>query len=137
MTKVYDLRDDKHTIKLIQNASLNTEDSGLKAEYGLFGSSEWWRAIDQGSIPKCHMEGVISRVYMSGHNDFPEFEVTSETGKTSWERKGDDRHFVVGRRVKITYVIQKFKKPLEIRTMKGKKELAESRVALEIWIQAT
>src|SRR3989338_5658134 len=134
MTKIYDLHNDRHTIKLIQDATLNTEDYGLKPEHGLFGSQEWWQAVEQGVIPKKQVEGVISRVYMTGHNDFPEFEVTSETGKTKWERKGNDKYYVVGKRVKILYVTQKFKKPLRIRGLSGKKGLmTDSDVMLEIW----
>ncbi len=135
MIKIYDLRHDRRTITLIQDATLNTEDCGLKLEQGLFGSQEWWQAIEQGVIPKKQIEGVISRVYMSGHNDFPEFEVTSETAKTNWERKGNDTYFVVGRRAKILYVTQKFKKPLAIHGLNGKKELmTDSKVILEIWV---
>ena len=127
MKKIYDLRDDKRTIKLIQDATLNTKNFGLKPEYGLFGSEEWWEAIEDGAIPKKVLEGIISRVYMSGHNDFPEFEVTAlDNNKTSWERRGHDKYYVLGRKIKIIYVVQKFRQPLRIQT--------DSHNILEIWI---
>ena len=136
MIKIYDLRDDRYTINLIQDATLHTEDAGLKVKHGLFGSTEWWGAIEKGVIPKNRIKGVISRVYMSGHNDFPEFEVTSESGRSSWERNGDDYHFVVGRKIEIVYVTQDFKKPIEIRRIKGRRELmTASRIILEILVQ--
>ena len=137
MMKIYDLRDDKRTVELIQNATLNMREFGLQPDHGLFGSQEWWEAVEQGVIPKKITEGVISRVYMSGHNDFAEFEVTSGTQKKSWERKGDDKYYVVGRKVRIIYVMQKFKKPLAIRSSMGRKEfMTDSDVVLEIWIQS-
>ncbi len=136
MLKIYDLHHDKRAVKLIQDATLNTEDFGFKQEHGLFGSREWWQAIEQEMIPMKRIEGIISRVYMSGHNDFPEFEVISAEGKTSWERKGNDRYYVVGKRTKIIHVTQKFKKPLEIRGPRGHKELKiDTDMILEIWIQ--
>lgn len=128
MIKVYDLRDDKRTVKLIQDATLNTKDFGLKPENGLFGSKEWWEAIKNGIIPKNTLEGIISRVYMSGHNDFPEFEVTANDGsKTRWERQGHDKYYVMGKRIKIIYVVQKLKRPLITCGAKAKN-------VLEIWI---
>lgn len=128
MIKIYDLRDDKRTIKLIQNATLNTKDFGLKPEHGLFGSGEWWEAIENGTIPKKVLEGIISRVYMSGHNDFPEFEVTaSDRSKTNWGRRGHDKYYVPGKKIKMIYVVQKFKRPLRNQT--------DSHNILEIWIE--
>ncbi len=128
MTKIYDLLDDKRTIKLIQDATLNTKDFGLKPEHGLFGSEEWWEAIENGTIPKKVLEGVISRVYMSGHNDFPEFEVSARDGsKTSWERQGYDKYYVVGKKIKMIYVVQKPKRPL-------RNQADRHKILLEIWI---
>ena len=130
--KVYDLRTDIPHIQDIQTATLQTAEYGLKPDHGLFGSDEWWFAIEEGLIPKLVVDGVISRVYMSGHNDFPEFDVTSDQGKTSWERLGNDRCYVIGRRVHLIYVKQQFKVPLKI----GRgRQLTESSVVLEIWVE--
>lgn len=137
MVKIYDLRDDAYTVKLIQSATLNTKNFGLKPDYGLFGSQEWWEMVERGVIPKHIIEGAISRVYMSGHNDFPEFEVTSEIGKKSWPRMGSDTSYVVGKKAKVVYIGQEFRKPLQVRSANGQKEsMLETEVVLEIWIQA-
>ncbi len=126
--KVYDLKEDKNYINLVQQATLHRDDAGLKSEYGLFGSTEWWNAIDKGLIPKVQIEGKITKVYMGGHNDFPEFELTTDNNeKTSWERKGVDNFYNVGRRIRIVYVTQEFKKPLL--------KLKESKVILKIWCE--
>ena len=134
MIKVYDLCADKKHIKDVQHATLETDDFGLQSEHGLFGSQEWWTAVEKGVIPKVVIEGMISRVYMSGHNDFPEFEITTETGKSSWERLGDEKFYAVGRKCKIIYALQKFKKPLP---MPGNKEEKFSKIVIELWIGAS
>jgi hypothetical protein len=76
----------------------------------LFGSKDWWDAIKNGVIPKHKIVGVISRVYMSGHNDWPEFEIESIGEKTTWTRVGVDSFYKVGRKVILEYVVQKAKK---------------------------
>ncbi len=113
--KVYDLKEDKEKIALIQNATLNTDYAGLKMEHGLFGTEEWWQAIEQGLFPKKVIEGTISRVYMSGQgSNYPEFEIESIDGKTQWTREGDERYFIVGKKVRLTYILQEKKKPCKI-----------------------
>jgi len=109
-TKVYDLAQDKELVSKVQKATLETEDYGLVPEVALFGSEDWWDALTNGIIPKHKVIGVISRVYMSGHNDWPEFEIDSDGEKTTWTRVGVDNFYEVGRKVKLEYVIQKAKK---------------------------
>ena len=50
------------------------------------------------------MEGVLSRVYMSGHNDFAEFEVNDGVTKRSWARRGKDSQYVEGAPAVVEYV---------------------------------
>lgn len=110
--EVYNLKDDE-TLPFCQEASLSQDRSvGLKIENGLlFGSDRWFAAVDNGSIQKHTIKGHISRVYMGGHNDFAEYEVTDEFGiKTIWARTWTvEDAFVEGRGVEIIYVVQKFK----------------------------
>jgi len=108
LIKVYDLKEDNRKIEQIQNATRNTEEYGLDSAKGLFGSEEWWSLVKENVI-----NGVISKVYMSGHNDFPEFEVKENEKTSSWERLGDDKYYIVGKRVKIVYTKDKLKKPIE------------------------
>ena len=134
LTKIYDLRDNtneynRQSIKGIQHATLHTKDFGLVPEHGLFGSDEWWAAVGNDTIPKITVEGIITDVYMSGHNDYPEFELTSEQGKTTWG--GGFEAIVKGRRAKVVYIQQKFKKPLP---MPGGKEKPLSEIMLELWV---
>lgn len=109
MSKVYDLRQDPQRVERIQNATLNTEDYGLLSAHGLFGSSEWWRAIEHGRLPVHFVEGVITDVYETGYDDWPQFEVDDGTRKSHWTRMGDDAEYIVGSRVRIEYVVEKHK----------------------------
>ena len=110
--EIYNLKDDKAYIKMVQDASLDkSSTSGLKIENGLlYGTKDWFNAIERGQIITQTISGTISKVYMSGHNDYPEFEIDSNGNKTSWTRKGIDNAYVVGRHVELIYVIQKFKR---------------------------
>ena len=63
--------------------------------------------------------GTITRVFMSGMNDWPEFEMIMPDGKLSrWTRKVDgvelDGYYRPGARVEIDYVIQHFKRDVGI-----------------------
>jgi hypothetical protein len=126
LVKIYDLKQDHRRIGLIQKACLESKENGFITEHALFGSVDWWRAIEENVIPVHTIEGVISRVYMSGHNDYPEFEIDDGQEKTRWTREGKDEAYIVGRRVKLKYVFQKPK-----RTWGGKNQ---HEVVLEIWV---
>ncbi len=114
--EIYNLKDDKKRITSIQNASLNKgSDSGLKIQDGLlFGSEEWFKAVETGVIKNHVLNGIISKVYKSGHGDFPEFEIETELGKTSWMRYGIDGEYAVGRKIELTYVEQSYKRAIAI-----------------------
>jgi hypothetical protein len=107
---VYRLREDGRSIALAQQVTLYSAE-GLKPTHGLLGSDQWWENIAVGILPMHTLLGTISRVYMTGHNDFPEFEVLSDAGElSSWVRESSspelDDMYRVGRRVEIDYVIQ-------------------------------
>lgn len=116
LKQIYNLKNDSRRIKMVQEASLDKDSrSGLKIENGLlFGTKEWFSAIENDIIPKHVINGIISRVYMSDHNDFPEFEIESNEGKTTWMREGIDEEYKVGKRIELIYVEQKFKRPIDI-----------------------
>ena len=113
--ELYNLREDKQHIEKVQHATLNTKEYGLQIENGLlFGSEEWFQAIDSGKIKLIEVRGTISEIRMAGdHNDSREIEVTSDFNgeKTTWGTKGKLKYFQIGKKIEITYVLQKFKKP--------------------------
>jgi hypothetical protein len=131
--KIYDLREDTRAIETIQDATLNTEDYGVVSDHGLLGSDEWWAAIERGDLPVHTVEGVISDVYESGHNDFPQFEVDDGTRKTDWVREGDDSYYVIGAPVRIEYVVERHK-PRWTTPKDVKLGLDKAEIVLSIWI---
>lgn len=108
--KAYDLADDLETVALIQRATTQTEDFGLVPEVALFGSLEWWNAVDDGRIPLQEVTGMITRLFTSGHRDWPEFELDSRGSKTRWTRVGDQSAYKEGKQVRIEFVLQKARK---------------------------
>lgn len=112
LKQIYRLKDDERKIKAIQDASLDKGSyAGYKIEKGLvFGSVEWFNAIENEIIPKHFIKGTISRVYMSGHNDYPEFEILSNGLKSIWGIAGGVQEYEVGNNIELVYVEQKFKR---------------------------
>ena len=109
---VYRLQADTERVAAIQRATLTTEHSGIEPTHGLVGSDEWWRNIETGRLPLQTLRGTISRVYMASMNDWPEFEVRSESGELSkWTRESStadlDQAYAPGRTVEIDYVVQR------------------------------
>jgi len=129
--EVYNLRNDSVHIAQVQKATLTTEESGLAPGHGLFGSPEWWKAIDEGEIPTITIHGHIARTYMGSMNDWPEVEVEANGNKTQWTRYGADSLYEVGRPIEIKYVLQKW------RTKRLDRVLGEfSKVALTMRVSA-
>jgi hypothetical protein len=110
MTRIYDLADDHELVEKVQSATLTTTDFGIVPEIVLYGSQEWWQAIEDGRIPRYEIDGVITDVFTSGESNWPQFEIESNGSKTIWTRFGDPRSYEIGARVKLTYVIQKPKR---------------------------
>lgn len=101
---------------MVQEASLDKKSyAGYKIENGLlFGTTEWFDAIDNGIILKYLISGSISNIYLSGQNDYTEFEITSDEDKTTWPIKGDNAIYKIGKNITLTYIEQKFKRPSDI-----------------------
>lgn len=116
LKSIYNLRSDEMRIRIVQEASLDmNSNAGYKVINGLlFGSSEWFDAIEKGIIPKQFVKGIITKLYMSGQNDYPEFEIENIEGKTVWTRLGCDEAYRVGREVELVYVNQKYKRSTDI-----------------------
>jgi hypothetical protein len=109
---VYDLRKDHQRMSWLQEATTTTRHVGLEPTHGLFGSRNWWRNIELGRLPVFGASGVITEVYHIGEGDFPEFTMIDDDSiETSWKREAnraeDDDLYVIGRRVELTYVLQR------------------------------
>jgi hypothetical protein len=71
-------------------------------------------AIEEGKITTFNIVGVISDIKSSGHNDFIEFEINSNGEKSVWQLLGRKESYFIGKKIKLTYVEQKFKQPTDI-----------------------
>ncbi len=111
LKEIYNLQDDISIIKHYQAASLSKDwRIGLRIEKGiLFGSDEWFSAIKSGIIKHFSVKGVISKVYMTSHNDFAQFDIENDEGITTWIREADIFLYKVGSNVELKYVEQKRK----------------------------
>jgi hypothetical protein len=103
----YNLATDHDTISQIQQATLRSKNFGVHSEVALFGSHEWWEAIKDGRIPSYEVSGTISRLFMTGHGDWPEFELNNNESKTSWTRVGNGLAYAEGNAARVEYVVQK------------------------------
>jgi hypothetical protein len=109
--KVYDLEEDEETIALVQKATLETKEFGLQSEVALYGSKPWWKAIEEGRIQKHEVRGKIGRLLISGHGDWPEFELDSAGERSRWTRFGDQSMYKEGKAMRLEYVDQKRRTP--------------------------
>jgi hypothetical protein len=112
MQTVYRLALDRTFVDAVQRATLSTKEFGIEPTEGLFGSVEWWARVESGELSTHKLCEVITKVYMSGMGDFPEFQMRSESGEElSWQRfansKDQDSLYEVGRRVELDYVVQR------------------------------
>lgn len=121
----YKFQEDIEAIKRVQEVSGDPKsDYGFKTENDLFiGTKEWFQATEDGRISKETLIGTISKVYIAGHNDWPEIEIKSKDGISIWTREGIDKLYKVGKRIEIDFVIQKLKRPWEMLGSTTKKVL--------------
>lgn len=110
MKVIYDVRTDNSRTSLIQKRIKEVQ-SGFRTKWGLYGTDEWWENLNENNLVEI-IEGTISDIYMSGHNDFPEFEVNTGDQKFSFERLGDIKAYEIGKKIKIYTVPNKFVNPM-------------------------
>lgn len=126
MVKVYDLQDDTQRVRAMQMRTRSKARPFMRTKWGLVGSPEWWDNIERNNLVHT-IEGHISRVYMSGHNDFPEMEVIDNNGTTRWPRMGEETSYVAGAMIRIEYVD----------TSEAICALSpDSKTAVRIWVQS-
>ena len=133
--KVYLLSEDRRQIARIQDATLHTEDYGVLSEHGLFGSAEWWAAIDRGDLPTHTVRGTICALLMEGMNDWPVFRILTEDGSvtesiTREASPGASELYQIGSRVIWKYVETRHKKQIS-----GLPEIHQR--TIEIWVGDT
>ena len=128
--KVYELAEDATMIEQAQRRSLEPGRLGLQPEPALLGSVEWWSAVGSGDLESHWTTGVIGRPLWESMNDWPAVEVVEENSAVStWTREGDVTQYSKGRGIRIRWVWQKLKQPVE--------GLPDPHpLVLEVWLEA-
>ena len=107
--KIYNLIDEPDEIEITQKASKSSGKEGLSQIPALFGSEDWWKLVGTDLLPLRIIQGIVSDLYLSGHLDYPQFEVDDGSQKTQWDIYGGDSNYVLGTKVRIKYVLMEFK----------------------------
>jgi hypothetical protein len=90
-------------------AEVTRSGRGIAPEPAIVGTEQWWSLVDTDRLPLHTQEGLIDRVFWSGHNDFPEFTLVSADGsKHTWQRFGDHTLYVEGLWARIQWVEQRW-----------------------------
>ena len=75
-----------------------------------FRSAEWWSAFRQDEVPVLFLDGVISKVFWSGHGDYPQFTLTTaDRQEHDFTREGDLSRYVEGLRAEVHAVTYRYK----------------------------
>ena len=115
--EVYNLKEDADHVDKVQRATLTTKEFGIEPTHGLFGTAEWWRHIQDGSLAVHTTRGEIVRVYMASMNDWPMFEMKTEGGalhqftqQLTRSVSSLDEPYLLGRKVEVDFVWQHARK---------------------------
>ncbi len=109
MDLVYNIISDQRT-KIIQNQIIEKK-LNYRTKFGFFGTVDWLKNLrKEGKIEV--LEGTISRIFMSGHNDFPMFEIQSDNRNYEFERLGDSQKYVLGKKVLIETTKNQYISPI-------------------------
>ncbi len=114
LVKFYDLRQDGFIMATYQNYT-KEERAGLVPENGLFGSAEWWEAIENYQIPTYTIDSTIFSTdffegQKMGEGDCLEFTVRELNCKETWylsAAQADIYKLKAGQPIKLKYVLQK------------------------------
>jgi hypothetical protein len=100
---IYELRADKKRVRQVQEERAKGE--GFSYSPYLFGSKQWWEAIDAGSIERRIEEGTITEAKPTSMPDRQEFRMrTADGSELTGLRHGDAMRYVEGLRIRFEYV---------------------------------
>jgi len=101
---IYELRAHRKHVQRVQEESAKNPSYGLSTTPYLFGSKEWWAAIDAGSIERRRLEGTITDAQPTSMADVPDFQMLTQDGyELTGTRHGDPTRYVKGLRLRLEY----------------------------------
>ena len=100
---IYELHSDEKRVHQVQEETAPA-DGRSTAPY-LFGTNEWWAAIDAGSIERRTVEGTITEARPTSMPDPQEFRMSMPDGsELIGVRHGDPTRYVEGLGIRFEYV---------------------------------
>jgi len=125
MKRIYWLKDDDaayspRAIQKSREMSLSSDSPyGVVAEFGLYGSEEWWENIQCGKIPTRITEGSVIGLFEEGQDrsGVPNLvEIETLDGcrvkrSIRFSNEPESEHLKVGSNIKIVEIIQRLKAP--------------------------
>jgi hypothetical protein len=124
---IYELRSDEKRVRQIQEETV--QDDGLSTAPYLFGSEEWWAAVEADSIKRRTVEGTITEAPPTSMSDPQQFRMRMTDGaELTGVRHGDPTRYVEGLRVWLEYVTVQ-------RSADAPSELATADVVIAVWIE--
>jgi len=101
---IYELRADKERVLRVLDKNANFEGNGLSTGSYVFGSDQWWAAIDSGAIDRRSVEGTITESKSTSLPDRQEFRMlTTGNAELTGARWGDPTRYVEGLRIRLEY----------------------------------
>ncbi|MEB5477518.1 hypothetical protein [Acinetobacter pollinis] len=105
------LEDYPEEVILVQKMTLNDKKPflGMKGKYGLYGSNEWWGNMNNKTIPQKMIQGIITKVYTTGWEEFKKNTIDIMLNDKSIIVEGmycnnnDINMYKVGKKIEIYY----------------------------------
>ncbi len=110
MKVIYDILNDSERTKAVRQ-QIKSGKIAYRTKWGMFGTSEWINNLKNDNLIEI-IEGKISRLYFSGHNDFAEFEIDNEVSKFNFERLGIEEFYKIGLNIRIECTRAKYILPI-------------------------
>ena len=100
---IYELRADEKHVRRLQKESAHG--CGFSTTPYLFGSKEWWAAIDSGAIERRTVEGTVTEARPTSMPDQQDYRMrTSDGSELTGVRHGDPTRYVEGLGIRFEYV---------------------------------
>jgi hypothetical protein len=106
MKTIYDVLDNIQRTKLIQQ-NIKKGKTAFRTRWGMYGTPDWMNKLRDDNLIEI-IEGKISNLYYSGHNDFAEFEIDNGVSKYNFERLGNKIDYKIGLKLYIECIRAKY-----------------------------
>ena len=102
---ILESEDNKRTQDIIRKGK-----SGYRIKWGLYGTIEWFNNLRADNLIEC-INGKISRITMTGHNDFPMVEIDNGVNNFQFQVLGNEILYKPGLTIKIECIKNKYISP--------------------------